>query len=164
MDKLEAIRKCRSLISGQRAAMLTTADADGNLRSQPMAMNDIDDAACIWFFTRRESSAVLKDGLKTQCAVTIEDAGGARFIAMSGEAEVLDDSAREHELWIPELRAFFPDGVDAPDLVLVKFCVENVEYWDSPKSPVDQVVGFVKAALTRHSTWGGAHEQFVMPH
>lgn len=164
MDKLEAIAKCRLLISGQRAAMLTTAEADGTLHSQPMAMNGIDDDGCIWLFTRRENNAMLKEGLTNHCAVTIEYADGARFVAMSGEAEVVDDSTREHELWTPELRAFFPDGVDAPDVVLVKFCVENVEYWDSRKSPVDQVVSFVKAALTGHSTRGGAHEQFLMPH
>lgn len=163
MDKLDAVTKCRSLISGLQVAMLTTANAAGDMHSQPMAMHDIDDDGCVWFFTRREQNEVLKDGHETRCAVTIEDGKGERFIAMSGKAVVIDDGEREHQLWTPEMRAFFPDGVDAPDLVLVKFSVENVEYWDSPQGPMAQVVGFVKAAMTGHEGWGGTHEHFDMP-
>lgn len=164
MEKLEAIRRVRELISGLQVAMLTTVNENGELHSQPLAMHDIDDDACIWFFTKKDDKAVICDGRTCKCSVTLEDAKGTRFIAMSGTAEVIDDAEREHALWTPAMRAYFPDGVDAPDLVLVKFCVEKVEYWDSPGSALEHAVEFVKAAMTGHAEWGGTHEHFDVPH
>lgn len=163
MEKLEAIRRVRELISGLQIAMLTTVDANGELHTQPLAMHDIDDDACIWFFTKRSSAGPICDGNTCKCHVTLEDSRGSRFIAMAGTAEVIDDPEREHALWTPTMRAYFPEGVDGPDLVLVKFCVENVEYWDNPQSSVGQVVGFVKAAIQGHPEWGGSHEHFAVP-
>jgi hypothetical protein len=44
--------------------------------------------------------------------------------------------------------AWFPNGVDDPDLALLEVQVTKAEYWDSPSSPVVALVGFVKALAT----------------
>ena len=42
----------------------------------------------------------------------------------------MDDPAKARELWSPFLKAWFPQGLDDPDLVLIRVEVESAEFWD----------------------------------
>jgi general stress protein 26 len=42
------------------------------------------------------------------------------------------------------MKAWFPDGLDDPDLALLRVHVEAAEYWDSPSSTMVHIVGFVR--------------------
>jgi general stress protein 26 len=66
-------------------------------------------------------------------------------------AEIVTDRTKIEELWNPIHKAWFPKGVDDPNLVLLKISVEQAEYWDSPSSTIVQVAGFVKALVTGES-------------
>jgi general stress protein 26 len=58
-------------------------------------------------------------------------------------------------LWKPELKAWFPDGTDQPDLALLRLTIEKAEFWDSPGGKVAQVISFVTALVTGESAdWG----------
>ncbi|MFL5320445.1 MAG: pyridoxamine 5'-phosphate oxidase family protein [Myxococcaceae bacterium] len=163
MDKTQAVERVRSLIGRFRVAMMTTVDGGGVLRSRPMVVQDIDDDGNLWFFTSKSTEKV-QDAIKdSRVSVAFVDERRELFVSLSGEAEIIDDAEREHQLWTPELRAWFPDGVDAPDLVLVKVRVEHVEAWDSPKSTMVQVTRFVRAAVTGTPAWGGHHEVLDIP-
>lgn len=163
MDRIHAIERVRSLIGRFRVAMLTTVDGDGLLRSRPMVVQEIDDDGCLWFFTSRNTEKV-QDAVKdARVAVNFVDAHEELFVTVSGLAEIVDDSEKEHALWSPELRSWFPDGVDAPDLVLVKVRVEHVEAWDAAQSAMVQVTRFVRAAVTGTPAWGGHHEVLDVP-
>ena len=61
------------------------------------------------------------------------------------------------ELWNPILKAWFPDGLETPDLCLLKVNVEEAEYWDSSSSTLVQIAGFVKAMVTGQQADGGDH-------
>jgi general stress protein 26 len=63
-------------------------------------------------------------------------------------AIVIRDSQKAKELWSPVYKAWFPQGLDDPDLALLKVKVESVEYWDTPSNKMVQLFGFVKATLT----------------
>ncbi|HET6646146.1 MAG TPA: pyridoxamine 5'-phosphate oxidase family protein, partial [Pyrinomonadaceae bacterium] len=53
------------------------------------------------------------------------------------------------------LKAWFPEGVDQPDLALLRVGIEKAEYWDSPSSTVAQVVSFVSAIVSgKPAEWG----------
>jgi general stress protein 26 len=34
------------------------------------------------------------------------------------------------DLWTPEIKHWFPNGLDDPDLTLLKVDIVEVEYWD----------------------------------
>ena len=76
------------------------------------------------------------------------DTDGQRYVSVSGTAQLVRDRAKVEELWNPIFNAWFPDGLDDPDLALLKVTVEQAEYWDSPSSKVVQLYGFVKAVAT----------------
>ncbi len=67
---------------------------------------------------------------------------------MSGDAEVVNDRAKMEELWSEMCKAWFPKGLDDPDLCLLKVEVNTAEYWESPSGKMVQVLGFLKALAT----------------
>ncbi len=59
------------------------------------------------------------------------------------------------ELWSPILKAWFPDGLDQPDLSMIKVEIEQAEYWETTSGKLVQLFGFVKALATGESAdWG----------
>ena len=52
------MQKLADLIDEASIAMLTTEDADGNLRSRPLATLQMDSAGKLWFFTAMSSGKV----------------------------------------------------------------------------------------------------------
>lgn len=140
----------RGLIKDIRVAMLTTVDEDGSLHSRPMATQKEEFDGDLWFFT---SSATTKTGeIQRDQRVNVSYAApdDNRFVSLSGTARVVRDKAKAKELWNPILKAWFPQGLDEPDLVLLNVQVEKAEYWDSPSGKMVQLVGLAKALATGH--------------
>lgn len=63
------------------------------------------------------------------------------------------------ELWKPFLKAWFPKGLDDPDLALLKVTVTEAEYWDTSSSPVVHAVGLAKALVKGETYQPGEHEK-----
>ncbi len=78
---------------------------------------------------------------------------------MSGRAEINRDKAKMKELWNPILKAWFPDGLDDPNLCLLKVNAEKAEYWDSSSGKLVQLAGFVKALVTGTSIDPGENKK-----
>lgn len=153
----DAIRKFNELVADIRFAMLTTEQSDGELRSRPMVTQQADVAGCLWFFTALDTSKVsdIKNHQQVNVAyVSIED---QRYISVSGTGEVVRNPAKISELWSPLYRAYFPKGVDDPELALLKVTVSEVEYWDAPSSRMVRMAGWVKALVTRNPEAMGEH-------
>ncbi len=144
----ENIQKLENMIKGIKFAMLTTIDSDGALRSRPMACQEVEFDGDLWFFTNKTSGKIHSIVSDQQVNVTFVSPDDNRFVSISGRADIVDDRDKEKELWNPILKAWFPEGLDDPNLVLIRVEAEGAEYWDSPSSKVVQLVGFTKAILT----------------
>jgi general stress protein 26 len=80
-------------------------------------------------------------------------------VSVSGAAEARQDRAKAEELWNPLLKAWFPDGLDTPNLTLVKVHAESAEYWEAAHSSrVISLLGYAKAAVTRKTPDAGENE------
>ena len=71
-----------------------------------------------------------------------------RYVSVSGNAFLVRDKAKAKELWNEALRTWFPQGLDDPDLALLRVTVDKAEYWDSPSSAMVHAFGYVKALVT----------------
>ena len=60
------------------------------------------------------------------------------------------------------LKAWFPKGLDDPELALLKVTVEKAEYWDSPSSAVVHLVGLAKALVTGKHYRPGENEKIEL--
>ena len=158
-DRDAAVQKLGAMIKDIKMAMLTTVDADGSLRSRPMATQTTDFDGDLWFFTRAESAKVDEVRREQNVNVSYAAPDDHRYVSVSGTARLVRDRRQAEALWHPLLKAWFPQGLDDPDLALLKVAVEKAEYWDSPSSTMVHLVGFVKALATGQPYKPGENEK-----
>lgn len=144
----EAISKLADLIKDVRIAMLTTVADDGSLHSRPMAVQQVEFDGDLWFFTREDSPKVYEIEQEFHVNVAFSDPSAQNYVSVSGTARLVHDKAKAEELWNPALKAWFPDGLDDPQLALLQIEVKNAEYWDAPSSTIAHVAGIIKSIAT----------------
>jgi general stress protein 26 len=157
----EHVSKIRELVDGIEIAMLTTVDDAGSLRSRPMAAQEMADDGTLWFFTGKSAPKV-HEAQEYPVNVAFSDAKANTYVSVSGTARLVTDSAKIHELWKPQLRAWFPDGVDDPDIALLSVKPTAAEYWDAPARSLVHLFGLAKALVTRQPADPGEHEKVTV--
>ena len=102
----------------------------------------------LWFFTSRGSDKSGEIGQAAEVNLAYARPDDQSYVSISGTAHVVDDRAKARELWNPLHKAWFPKGVDDPDLRLIRVDVSGAEYWDSSSSAMVHLIGFAKAVAT----------------
>ena len=138
------------VIKNIKFAMFTTQHSNGHLHSRPMTTqnrsDDEDDS--LWFFMSRTSDPV--DDIVAHPTVNLSyaDPDADRYVSVSGEARISNDMVKRRALWNKIAEAWFPGGVDDPDLTLVEVVIGHAYYWDVKQSKVRQLFTMAKAAVT----------------
>lgn len=155
----EQIEKLNELIKDIKFAMLVTAEADGTLRSRPMATQAQEFNGDLWFFTKESAPKV--DEVERDRHVNVAYAAPDKqvYVSVSGIAKVVRDRAKIEQLWTPELKAWFPEGKEDPDIALLHINATQAEYWDSTSSAVAHLFGLVKATATGTTYQPGENEK-----
>ncbi|HYN84850.1 MAG TPA: pyridoxamine 5'-phosphate oxidase family protein [Pyrinomonadaceae bacterium] len=155
----DAVKKLGELIRDVEFAMLTTVEEDGHLRSRPMQTQRADFDGTLWFFTHAREPKVEDVERDPHVCVAYAKPEANRYVSVSGTAGVVRDRAKIEELWNPALKAWFPEGLDDPNIALIRVAVERAEYWDAPSSTFVQVAGFIKAVATGEEYRPGENEK-----
>lgn len=109
-------------------AMLVTI-RDGELRSRPMAVADRSSDGRIRFLTSIESGKL--EELTEAPHVNIALQAASRFMSVSGTTMTSRDPDTVAELWSPAFGAWFQDGPDDPDVIVLEVIPTYAEYWDN---------------------------------
>lgn len=144
----EQVKKVADLMKDVKIAMLTTSAGNGGLHSRPMGVQQVEFDGDLWFFASRSSRKAAEIRQNSMVNVAFSKPDDQTYVSVSGHAELVDDQGKTKELWNPLLKAWFPKGIDDPDLTLIKIEVDGAEYWDSPSSAVVTLFGFVKSLAT----------------
>lgn len=155
----EDVRKLASLIKDIRICMLTTVDTDGHMHSRPMAVQQTDFDGDLWFFTGKSTMKAQEVKFDSHVNVSFANPDDNRYVSVSGRARLIDDRAKAEQLWNPLYKAWFPKGLDDPDLTLMKVEVTRAEYWDAPNGAVTYLVGLAKAMMTGKPADPADHEK-----
>ncbi|GAB4041148.1 pyridoxamine 5'-phosphate oxidase family protein [Spirosoma jeollabukense] len=143
------LEKLRDMIEDIRIAMMTTVDEQGNLVSRPMAALQVDENGTVWFFTKRSSPKVDQiDNNENRVNLSFADVSDATYVSVSGTAQELDDRAKVEELWNPQAKAWFPDGKEDPDLILLKVHIDMAEYWNASDSTMVRLIQQAASVIT----------------
>lgn len=157
------VKKVAELIKDIDFGMLTTMDASGRLNSRPMSTNkNVEFDGDVWFFTYGETAKVHQIESKPYVNAAFSDPKTQTYVSLSGRAELVRDKAKMQELWEPQLKAWFPKGLDEPDIALIKVNADQAEYWDSPASPVAHAISLVKALATGETAQPGENEKVTL--
>ncbi|MEO7887071.1 pyridoxamine 5'-phosphate oxidase family protein [Polaromonas sp.] len=138
------------LIKDIKFGMLTHRHANGMMHAHPLTTQNqsIDEGSQLYFFISRKSElakSLLQDG---NVNVSYADPGDDSYVSLSGQATISEDRAKKEELWSQVARAWFPAGVNDPDLALLQVHIHHAEYWDVKESKMVQLAKMAKAALT----------------
>ena len=138
------VPKLNDLIKGIEFAMLTTVRPNGRLHSCPMATGEADGDGVLWFFSGNNSDKV--EGIKSDPRVNLaySDAGGQRYVSITGSAEPVRDHVKAKELWNPRYEMWFPKGIEDPNLILLKVHIQAAEYWDETVGRMAPLTGFAR--------------------
>jgi general stress protein 26 len=142
------------LIEDIPIAMLCTIEADGTLASRPMAKLEMDAQGALWFFTDLRSSKV--EHLRV-ASLSFTDTARATYVCLSGRGEIDTDRGRIQRLWTNFTKPWFPDGPDSPNLALLKFVPDAVEFWNGPNSKVVRALGLLASVVAGKPVAMGEH-------
>ena len=111
-------RKVAELLKGSRLAMFTTIAADGTLISRPMALQEVEFDGDLWFFAEHTSRKVAHLAGDPQVNITV--GSGSTWVSLTGTGSSVQDVQKQKDLWNAGVEAWFPQGPDSGDLVLIR--------------------------------------------
>lgn len=145
----EALEKIRGLLAELPIAFMVTVDG-AEILSRPIGV--VGDHAAfdgtLWFITDRRSRkvAALRKGATVFLLFQNDRVG--TYLYLRGSARVVEDPKRLRDLYTPVQRTWFPEGLDDPNITLIRFDATEADYWDGHASMVRLAVAFAKSVLT----------------
>lgn len=155
------VERLNAMIGSVEIAMLTSAGDDGSLHSRPMTVQAVQDDGTVWFFTRATAGVAYESDGGAPVNVSYVDAKRSIYISIAGTASLCDDRAKMDELWDPRLSAWFPKGLDDPEMRLLRVEIDRAEYWDVTQNALALLAGFARKAITGKTEGIGTHERIV---
>ncbi len=146
-DKIEEVRIC----------MMTTLDAQGHFSSRPMGTVKVEDDGSIWFFTNEYSLKSKEISRDNEVSLGYSSPSNNTYLYVNGKAELVYDQARKEAYFVPPVKVWFPDGVEDPNLTLIKVTPTFAEYWDSSSSKMIVAFNMLKAIVTGEKGGVGEH-------
>jgi general stress protein 26 len=141
----KGLTQLSKLIEAIPAAMLTSLDFGGALVSKPIIPLEMDSGGAIWFFIDLRSS-----GMSHLCMTNLnfnQESSGT-YLSLSGCCEINKNQAHIERLWTDSARFWFPDGLQAKNLVLLKFVPYAAEYWDASQGKMVNMYSMFSAVVS----------------
>lgn len=157
--KLMSIDKLKEKIEDIEICMFSTVEPSGKILSRPMSTRKMDPDGSLWFFTNELSEKV--DDVETYDNVNLAYANVSKqsYVSISGSAEIVKDQMVIDKLWSPILKAWFPRGLNDPNLALIKVIPHSAEYWNASSSKMEQMMNVAKAIMKGKQYQSGEHGQ-----
>ncbi|KAA6430413.1 pyridoxamine 5'-phosphate oxidase family protein [Dyadobacter flavalbus] len=154
LQNKEAVKKLKSAAEDIRFCMYTTYK-NGKIESRPMTTIQIDEDGNAWFFTSKKTEIGSETNPEEAVTLIYSDPKNNTYLSVSGSAVAVEDQAKKDELWNPMTKAWFPEGKDDPNVVLLKVTTDEAAYWDNTSSQMIVFFSMVKAVLTGTTPDGG---------
>ncbi|HEY8607200.1 MAG TPA: pyridoxamine 5'-phosphate oxidase family protein [Noviherbaspirillum sp.] len=156
------LQQVAELVEEIKFAMMTTEEIDGTLRSRPMSTMQMDSDGCLWFFTAMSSPKMDEVDQHRQVNLSYARPDKQDYLSISGTCEMVRDKDKMQALWTPWVKPWFPQGVDDPDLVLLKVTITEAEYWMAPGSAAKRLYGLAKGIMTGNTDALGDNRKILM--
>jgi general stress protein 26 len=143
-----AIDKLKELVLSADMCMFATNLKQHPIPARPMSTRDVDDDGSIWFFSRSTSNKNAEIKADNNVQLFYSNPGSSEFLNIYGKASIIKDEAKAKELWSLWAKTWFPDGIDDPELTLIKVEPVHVHYWDTKHNRMVSLIKIVAGALT----------------
>jgi general stress protein 26 len=152
------IGKFIEMVKDARICMLITRENDvENLSGRPMSITKIEDDGSIWFFSKQSSYKIDEIEESKKVAIAITDESNNNYLMINGDATLIDNKIKMKELWSATLKVWFPEGLEDPDMILIKVIPNEVHYWDGSSSKMVVLFNMLKSIVTGKEYNEGEH-------
>lgn len=140
----------RSTMQRKRYCLLATAGRDGVSARvlQPFAPGPGLD---VWLGTSAASRKVEELRADPRATIVYQDDAKSACAVLSGRIAIVDDVDARLQRFMPSWYAFWPDGPESPDFLLLHFSPEVVEVWDATRGITPEPFGLRGARLERRA-------------
>jgi general stress protein 26 len=133
----EAVKRVRSMADAAETCFFVTATATGETNGvRPMSVRQTDDAGNLWFLSASDSHKNQELAANPAVKLYFQVGAHAGFLELEGQAEVMTDKAKIHELWNSLLKTWFTEGEDDPRITAIRFQPQSGYYWDNKHGSV----------------------------
>ena len=146
LNREAAADKIKELAEGIETCMFCTYKGI-KLESRPMSVQDIDDNGYLWFLSDKRSNKNLEINLNSTVELFFAK-GHDSFLSLHGHASILYDRDKIKELWNPIIKVWMTEGVDDPNLSIIKVVPEDGYYWNNKHGKMVAIVKMTAALLT----------------
>jgi|UPI000038ECDB general stress protein 26 len=157
-EQNQDVSKLVDLVKDVRSCMLITIEKYTDiLAGRPMGISKIEEDGTMWFFTKTTSQKVDEIEQNSQISLAIMSESKNIYLMINGTADLSYDYGKMKELWNPAMKAWFPEGLEDPDMMLIKVTPSEARYWDSSASKMIVALNMVKAIVTGKEYNEGTH-------
>lgn len=143
----EALKKFTKLVKDINVCMFIT-NSEKNDHTRPMGTIEVDEEGTLWFFTDIRSIKVEEVSKEHKVHLIYAHPGKESYLDVWGMATVNQDKKLIKDKWSPIVKAWFPDGVDDPNLALLEVHPRDVYYWDAETGKMVAFLKIAAAAVT----------------
>jgi general stress protein 26 len=147
----EAIAKVRKLLPSFHATLFVTGlSRRTHPHSRPLAIQG-DPAVfggTLWFFADTRSPKIHELSADPTVTLFFQNDADSCYMQLDGSAAVVRDSPKMRELYTPALKTWFPEGLDDPNLTLIRFDAASGAYWESPGGILQAITAFATSVVT----------------
>jgi len=149
----EHIDKFNLMIKGIPVCMLTSKSLhDNHLHSRPMATQDeVFDGKSLHFFTNKSSLKVSEIQNDHRVNLAFIDNNKHVYVSVCGIADLMERNTESlalmKSLITPNVKVWFPKGVDDPEIALIKVVVYGIEFWSETEGKMVKLFHQIQSTL-----------------
>ncbi len=158
----EALAKFKKLAEDVRVCMFITNTNSNDEHTRPMSTIEVEENGTLWFYTDIRSIKVEEVATEHQVHLTYAHPGKESYMDVWGTATIVTDKKQIKDKWSAFLKAWFPNGVDDPNIALLKIVPNESYYWDSESGKMVQFIKIAVAAITGKQIAEGAEGKLTL--
>lgn len=128
IDAAEARTKAEAILRSLPGLSVATNGENGYPDLRALAIGHVDDVQTIWFSTSscsKKLKELAADPRATLYGFDMQSMGEFRLF---GSFEVRTDTESRKKVWKDEYKAYWPDGIDSPNMTVLKFTTKSGIY------------------------------------
>ena len=151
LDQEEALKKFKKLVNEINVCMFITNNANSSNEfdhTRPMWTIEVEDSGAVWFFTDIRSIKVEEVSKDQNVHLVYSHPGKESYLDVWGRGTVVTDKQQIKDKWTPMVKAWFPGGIDDPNISLLKVQPEQLYYWDAEAGKMVSFLKIIAGAIT----------------
>ncbi|MEC5164613.1 general stress protein 26 [Flavobacterium sp. PL11] len=146
---IEGIDKLKELVEAINICLFCTdLKTNDGATTRPMSAVKVCDQGNIWFFNQKDSEKnkeILND---PKVQLFFAHPGKGSYVVVNGDATITTDREKIEELWTPDVKIWFDEGKDDPNISLIKVTPSSAYFWDTDGNRMINILKMAASFVT----------------